>query len=139
LDIPSADRHDSADTTTRRRKRTFFFFSQEFRRIITYPAFSATIPTWRKEVEHSLLPFADIGRRERWFRRCLRKCYTAGTKLAQSTRCSSLHYALFNNVLTAEPCDAQPSHGQRAVFNHRQKILKLDHNLRINGTHLSAI
>jgi len=108
------------------KKKTFFFFSQEFRRVITYSTFTATVPTAAERQGTFIKPV------------CL-DVRTAGSNWT-SANCTATGTQITNiNPIAQQYLDAIWSHipdpqngnvlvtAQRNIFNHRQELVKLDH------------
>ncbi|MFL6275585.1 MAG: carboxypeptidase regulatory-like domain-containing protein [Blastocatellia bacterium] len=105
------------------RDKTFFFFSQEFRRVITYSTFNATVPS---AAERQGIFSAPI---------CV-ATNAAGTACTQSattiTNINPAARAYLQDIYANIPL---PNSGTntlisnvRNVFNHRQELARVDHN-----------
>lgn len=108
------------------RNRTFFFFSQEFRRVISFPTLTATVPTLalRQGIfpQEVCVQFNAAG-----------QCTQRGTQIANINPTAQ---AYLNEIYGGlpEPVNAafQLFTPARNVFNFRQEILKIDHNFTQN-------
>ena len=102
--------------------KTFFFWSQEFRRVITYSNFNATVPTAAQRAGVFATPV------------CV-QLNAAGTACTQtSTQITNINPAaaaylkdVYANVPLPQVGNTLVSN-VRNIFNHRQELLRVDHN-----------
>ena len=103
------------------RNRTFFFFSEEFRRVITYSNFIASVPTAneRQGIFSSPVCVASTGN-------------TCTQTATQITSINPVAAAYIKDIYSRLPL---PNAGTntlnssvRNIYNHRQELLRLDHN-----------
>jgi hypothetical protein len=103
--------------------KTFFFFSQEFRRVITYSDFTATVPTAGERVGTFSSPV------------CVAFTGSTCTQTAtQITNINPLAAAYIKDIYGKMPLPnggpANPNNlvtSARNIFNHRQELLRIDH------------
>ncbi|HSB10382.1 MAG TPA: carboxypeptidase regulatory-like domain-containing protein [Blastocatellia bacterium] len=111
------------DHYNKEREKTFFFFSQEFRRVITYSSFNATVPS---AAERQGIFSAPI---------CI-ATNAAGTACTQSaTQISNFNPAaaaylkdIYSNIELPNSGTNTLISNARNVFNHRQELIRVDHN-----------
>src|SRR5437868_11437724 len=105
------------------RNKTFFFFSEEFRRVINYNASNVQVPTLDERQGTFQNPVclalsADFS-----------TCTQTGTKV---TTFSPLAQAYVKDIFSKLPA---PTNGNnlfvplRGIFNARQEIVRIDHNV----------
>jgi hypothetical protein len=105
------------------RNKTFFFFSQEFRRVINYNANNAVIPTLEERQGIFANPVctnlsADFS-----------TCTETGTRI---TNISPLAQAYIKDIFSKLPAPVDGNNlalPLRGVFNARQEIIRIDHNI----------
>ncbi|HZM87605.1 MAG TPA: carboxypeptidase regulatory-like domain-containing protein, partial [Blastocatellia bacterium] len=104
------------------KSRTFFFWSQEFRRVITYANFNATVPTAEQRAGVFATPVCVQ----------LNAAGTACTQTAtQITNINPAAAAYITDVYSKVPL---PQTGNtlvssvKNIFDHRQELLRIDHN-----------
>ncbi|MFL6212799.1 MAG: TonB-dependent receptor domain-containing protein [Blastocatellia bacterium] len=103
--------------------KTFFFFSQEFRRVITYASLNATVPS---AAERQGIFSAPI---------CI-ATNAAGTACTQSaTSIANINPAaraylqdIYSNIPLPNSGTNTLISNVRNVFNHRQELVRVDHN-----------
>ncbi len=116
------------------RDKTFVFFSQEYRRVITYPTVSGTVPTAGERQGNFAAPV------------CTKVTVTAGSPSCsatgtQITAIDPVAAAYLKDVISKLPLPNNPSdpHGlittYRSIFNDRQDLLKAD---QVFGSKVSA-
>src|SRR5262249_27902253 len=111
------------------RVKTFFFFSEEFRRVITYSSFNTTVPS---AAERNGIFSAPI---------CV-ATNAAGTACTQSTTTiTNINPAAAAYLKDIYANVALPNSGTnslisnvRNIFNHRQELVRIDHNFSSNFT-----
>src|SRR5262249_33687773 len=116
------------------RNKTFFFFSEEFRRVINYNASNVQIPTLDERQGIFANPVCTALSAD------FSTCTETGTRIANI---SPLAQAYIKNIFSKLPA---PTNGNnlsvplRGVFNARQEIVRIDHNvsekLSISGRYL---
>lgn len=101
------------------RNKTFFFWSQEFRRIITYGAVQAVVPTAAEKQGHFAVPV------------CVQASGSTCTQTATDiTNINPVAAAYIKDIFSKIP-DGNSSHSintsLRNIFNSRQELAKVDH------------
>jgi len=105
------------------RNKTFFFFSEEFRRVINYNANSVQIPTLEERQGIFANPVCTALSAD------FSTCTETGTRI---TNISPLAQAYVKDIFSKLPA---PTNGNnlfvplRGVFNARQEIVRIDHNI----------
>jgi hypothetical protein len=105
------------------RNKTFFFFSQEFRRVINYNAQNVQIPTLDERQGIFANPVCTALSAD------FSTCTETGTRI---TNISPLAQAYIKDIFSKLP---PPANGNnlsvplRGVFNARQEIIRIDHNI----------
>jgi hypothetical protein len=104
------------------RDKTFFFFSQEFRRVITYSTFNATVPS---AAERQGIFSAPV---------CI-AVNSAGACTASTTAINNINPAaqaylkdIYSNIPLPNSGTNTLISNVRNVFNHRQELVRIDHN-----------
>ncbi|HWB87311.1 MAG TPA: carboxypeptidase regulatory-like domain-containing protein [Bryobacteraceae bacterium] len=101
------------------KNKTFFFFSQEFRRVITYTTFTATVPTADELKGNFVAPV------------CVASSGSTCTQTASQISSINPIAAQYINDIYSKI--ALPTSGntlvtpERNVFNHRQELVRIDH------------
>jgi len=103
--------------------KTFFFFSQEFRRVITYGTFNATVPS---AAERQGIFSAPI---------CVATNPTTGGCTQSATQITNFNPAaraylqdIYSNIPLPNSGTNTLISNARSVFNHRQELARVDHN-----------
>ena len=105
------------------RNKTFFFFSEEFRRVINYNANNVQIPTLEERQGIFVNPVCTALSAD------FSTCTDTGTRI---TNISPLAQAYIKDIFSKLPA---PTDGNnlalplRGVFNARQEIVRIDHNI----------
>jgi hypothetical protein len=103
------------------KNRTFFFFSQEWRRAITYPVFTPLVPN--SLLKQGIFPVPV----------CVQVTGSTCTATAtQITNINPVAQAYINDIYGPLPepdANYVLTSPQRNVFNFRQEILRIDHNV----------
>lgn len=105
------------------KEKTFFFFSQEFRRVITYSTFNSTVPSAAERAGVFSAPICVA-------------VNAAGTTCTQSaTQITNINPAaaaylkdIYANVDLPNSGTNTLISNVRNVFNHRQELVRVDHN-----------
>src|SRR5262249_53636221 len=103
--------------------KTFFFFSQEFRRVITFSSFNTTVPSAQERLGNFSAPICVATN-------------PAGTTCTQSaTQITSFNPAataylkdIYSNIPLPNSGTNTLISNARNVFNHRQELVRVDHN-----------
>ena len=103
--------------------KTFFFFSEEFRRVVTYSTFNATVPSAAERAGTFSAPICVA-------------VNAAGTTCTQSaTQITSINPAaaaylkdIYSNIALPNSGTNTLISNARNVFNHRQELIRVDHN-----------
>src|SRR5437867_4644768 len=116
------------------RNKTFFFFSEEFRRVINYNASNVQVPTLDERQGIFANPVCTALSAD------FSTCTDTGTRI---TNISPLAQAYVKDIFSKLPA---PTNGNnllvplRGVFNARQEIIRIDHNvgqkLSLSGRYL---
>src|SRR5438128_9261631 len=105
------------------RNKTFFFFSEEFRRVINYNAANAQIPTVDERQGIFANPVCTALSAD------FSTCTDTGTRI---TNISPLAQAYVKDIFSKLPAPANGNNifvPLRGVFNARQEIARIDHNV----------
>ena len=105
------------------RNKTFFFFSEEFRRVINYNAANAQIPTVDERQGIFANPVCTALSAD------FNTCTDTGTRI---TNISPLAQAYVKDIFSKLPAPANGNNifvPLRGVFNARQEIARIDHNV----------
>src|SRR6266404_3327486 len=104
------------------KEKTFFFFSQEFRRVITYSTFNATVPSAAERAGTFSAPICVA-------------VNAAGACTQSATQITNINPAAAAYLKDIYANVALPNSGVntlisnvRNVFNHRQELVRVDHN-----------
>ncbi len=105
------------------RNKTFFFFSEEFRRVINYNANNVQIPTLDERQGIFANPVCTALSAD------FSTCTDTGTRI---TNISPLAQAYIKDIFSKLPAPANGNNlfvPLRGVFNARQEIVRIDHNI----------
>src|SRR5207247_9135632 len=105
------------------RNRTFFFFSEEFRRVINYNANNVQIPTLDERQGIFANPVCTALSAD------FSTCTETGTRI---TNIRPLAQPYIKDIFSKLPAPASGNNLSaplRGVFNSRQEIVRIDHNL----------
>ncbi|HJQ26828.1 MAG TPA: carboxypeptidase regulatory-like domain-containing protein [Blastocatellia bacterium] len=104
------------------RDKTFFFFSQEFRRVITYSTFNATVPSANERQGIFSAPICVA-------------VNAAGACTQSATTITNINPAaraylqdIYSNIPLPNSGTNTLISNVRNVFNHRQELARIDHN-----------
>lgn len=103
------------------REKTFFFFSQEFRRVITYATFNATVPSAaeRQGIFSAPICIATSGS----------TCTQSATQITNINPAAAAYLKdIYANIPLPNSGTNTLISNARNVFNHRQELVRVDHN-----------
>lgn len=105
---------------SRQTNRTFFFWSHEFRRIITYSTFLATVPT--ADMKNGIFPTPVCVQRNG------STCLATDTKITNISPLAKAYLQdIFSKVPAGDPGTFSLVTAQRNLYNTRQELVKIDH------------
>src|SRR5262249_2370041 len=102
--------------------KTFFFFSEEFRRVITYSSFTATVPTAAERAGVFSAPICVATN-------AAGACTQSATQIANINPGAAAYLKdIYSNVGLPNSGTNTLISNVRNVSNHRQELVRVDHN-----------
>ena len=102
--------------------KTFFFFSEEFRRVITYASFTATVPTANERAGIFSAPICVATNASG-------ACTQSATQITSINPAAAAYLKdIYSNIGLPNSGTNTLISNVRNVFNHRQELVRIDHN-----------
>ena len=104
------------------KEKTFFFFSQEFRRVITYSNFNTTVPTAAERAGVFSDPVCVAVN-------AAGACTQSATQITNINPVAAAYLEdIYSNIALPNSGTNSLISNVRNVFNHRQELVRVDHN-----------
>jgi outer membrane receptor protein involved in Fe transport len=104
------------------KEKTFFFFSEEFRRVITYATFNATVPSAAERAGTFSAPICVAVN-------AAGACTQSATQITNINPAAAAYLKdIYGNVPLPNSGVNTLISNVRNVFNHRQELVRVDHN-----------